>query len=95
MKLDCSKAINNVKGVQYKTPEGASVHLGDVLVEALSGDKSGGKMKIYALAQKAAENKVMEVDSADLKIIKDAVETCTSYNNIILGQTLEMLENAK
>lgn len=95
MKLDCSKEIKNVKGVQYKTPEGEAVFLGDVLVEALSADKAGGKMKIYALAQKAATNKVIELDSADLKVIKDAVESCQTYNNIILGQVLEALENVK
>lgn len=95
MKLDCSKEIVNLKGEQYKTPEGTNVFLGDVIAEALSSDQTGGKMKVYSLAQKATTNKEIEVDIADLTLIKSAVENFKGYNNIILGQTLEILEKAK
>ncbi len=69
--------------------------VGMVVAEALAGDRTGGKMKLFLLAQKAFDEAELEVDAADLALIKRAVEQCTSYNNVIVGQALAALEEAK
>lgn len=96
MKIDCSQVITTLKGEPYKI-DGRELTLGDVVAEALAADQTGGKMKLYALAQKAVKSADMEVDAADLALIKRAVETCRSYqgNAVILGQALEKLEEVK
>lgn len=96
MKLDCSQPINTLKGVPFKS-DGEALTLGQVISEALAVDQTGGKMKLYALAQKAFASTEIEIDSADLSLIKRAVAECKSFqgNALILGQALEMLEGVK
>lgn len=93
MKIDCSKLITSLDGTPIKVGE-EHLTLGFVIAEAMASDKTGGKMKLYILAEKAYKNQVMEVDAADHAFIKKAVEQCTSYNQnaIILGQALAYLE---
>lgn len=96
MKLDYSQTINTLAGKPY-VADGKDLTLGDIVAEALATDTTTGKMKLYVLAQEAYKGGKQEVDAADLKLIKAAVENCKSYNAnaIILGQSLELLEQAK
>lgn len=96
MKIKLSQEIKTLTGDSYKTESGP-LTLGVVIAEALTTDQTLGKMKAFALAQKAYSGKEMEVDAADLVVIKKAVEQCKSYNGnpIILGQALTLLEEAK
>lgn len=97
MQIDYSQKINTLHGTPYQITEGVDLTLGDIVAEALATDTSGGKMKLYSLAQTAFAKKKAEVDIADLALIKKAIETCTSYggNSLILGQSLELLEKVK
>lgn len=96
MKIDYDQPIKNLAGVPYKIEE-KPLTLGDVCAEALATDSSGGKMKLFSLAQKAHKGGQSEIDAADLSLTKTAVESCKSYqgNAVILGQALELLEQVK
>ena len=95
MLINCSKVLKNLKGEEFKLSGDEKLTLGDAIAEALASDTSGGKMKVYILAVKMSEGKDVEVDAADLVLIKKAVESCKSYgtaNTIIFGQVLKELE---
>lgn len=96
MKLDYSQVLSTLAGNPYKIDD-KDLTLGDIVAEALATNQSEGKMKLYALAQTAFKKEITEVDSADLALIKKAVEGCQSYsgNALILGQSLELLEKVK
>lgn len=88
MKIDASKVLMTLGGQHYKTPEGQDLTLGAVLAEAMATYEAGGKMKSYVLANKFYNDKEVEVDEADLALVKKAVESCKAYNNLITGQAL-------
>lgn len=96
MKIDYSQVLNTLSGTPYKI-EGNDLTLGDIVAEALATDQQGGKMKLYSLAQTAFKKEKAEIDTADLAMVKSAVEKCPSYagNALILGQSLELLEQVK
>ncbi len=96
MKIDYSQTINNLAGQPYKV-DTKDLTLGDVCAEALATDQTGGKMKLFALAQEAFKSQKADIDAADLALLKRCVTDCKSYqgNAVILGQALEMLENVK
>lgn len=94
MKIQTGKKVLTLKGEAYKQGD-EELLVGHVIAEALAGDRTGGKMKMYLLAQRAYEQKELDVDAADLKLIKTSVEQCTTYNNVIVGQVLAELEEVK
>lgn len=94
MKINASAPILTLKGEPYKLDDNA-LTLGQVCAEALASDKTGGKMKLYTLSDKLFKGGEVEVDAADLAMIKRAVNDSPSYNNIINGQALLLLEDVK
>lgn len=94
MKIETGRTVINVKGEAYKN-DGQDVLFGHVIADALAGNQTGGKMKMYLLAEAAYKNPTLEVDAVDLGIIVKALESCTSYNNMILGQVLKHLDDIK
>lgn len=94
MQLDSSIVVNTLTGKPYQG-DGEDLIIGKVIAESLATDQTGGKMKMYALAEKCYSGDIFEVDVADLILMKKSVEECKSYNNIILGQTLLALEAVK
>ena len=94
MKIKTGQKVLTLKGEPYKQG-GEELKVGHVIAESLAGDRTGGKMKMYLLAQKAYDEEEMEVDAADLSLIKKSVSECTSYNNVIVGQVLAALEEIK
>ena len=95
MQINASLKIKTLKGEPFKTVDG-DMTLGTVLAEVFANDKTGGQMKVYALAQKFNKGGKVEVDTADLAMIKKSVEASqVQWNNIIMGQALEMLEQVK
>lgn len=97
MKIDLEQPIKTLSGEVYKNVT-KDLTLGGVISEALAASETGGKLKMYVLAQEAFKGGEMDVDSADFSLIKTAVETNKSYGNqgnIILGQALEMLNQVK
>lgn len=95
MKISTNKVIKALNGEDYKAPDNTPLTLGKVIAEGLANDTTSGKHKLYILAEKAYNSKTMEVDSADLALIKKSIEACKTYNTIILGQALGLLEEVK
>lgn len=93
MKINASKVLTNLEGKDYMQGE-EKMTLGSVVAEALAANSVGGKMKLYTLAKSFYAGGEVEVDVADLSMICKAIESCASYNNLVLGQALLELENA-
>ena len=94
MKLNTQTAILDLSGKEIPYQDGIFT-VGIALSNILSEAKEGGKMKLFILAQKLFTEKSIEIDTADLQIIKGAVEATAQYNNIITGQLLVFLDTIK
>lgn len=95
MKIDASRVLVSLGGEDYTDADGKKLTLGGVLAESLATTTEGGKMKTYTLAQRCYAGGEVEVDAADMALIKKATEACKSYNNLVVGQALALLEEAK
>lgn len=97
MKITLTQPIVNLAGKSYQDAEQKDLTLGKVLAEILAVDQSGGKMKLFSLAQKSFTEKELEVDQADFNLIKSAAEKTQAYqgNAIVIGQVLELLDKVK
>ncbi len=95
MKIKADEKIKTLQGEPYKTPDGKDLTLGMVLAEGLATSEAGGKMKSYSLALKFYGSEEVEIDAADMALVKQATEGCKTYNNLITGQALLMLEGSK
>lgn len=69
--------------------------LGMAIANVLVMATEGGKMKLFTLGQAAYAANTLEVDEADLTLIKRSVESSNAYNNLVLGQMLVLLEDVK
>lgn len=94
MKIHTGQAIKDLKGKDVSSPDGV-FKVGTALSNILLETKSGGKMKMFILAQKCYTEDFVEVDESDLSLIRQAVEHTESYNNLVTGQLLILLENKK
>lgn len=94
MKIKTSTPIKDLSGKPVIS-ENQVVTVGQIIANALVSTKHGGKMKMYILATKFYEQKEVDVDTADLALIKQAVEESPVYNNLFLGQALIAVEAAK
>jgi hypothetical protein len=95
MKISLKQTINDLAGKPLKTPEG-ELTLGGALSNILLGSKTKGGMKIFLLAKKCFTDKELEVDSADLSLIKNEVKTSETYEGVLVtGQVELLLEEVK
>jgi len=69
--------------------------LGKALGNILGSSEEGGKMKLFILGSKLCQEENVEVDEADLNLIKNAVKKTKIYNAIVSGQCEFLLENVK
>lgn len=95
MKIDLKKEINTLNGTPFKADEKSTLTVGLVIAEALLNDQTISKIKGYSLSLKAYESKELDVDDADLTLIKKALQDCKSYaphTTLIFGQVLTHLE---
>lgn len=99
MKINTQIVLKNLKGKDIESPsEDGSVikfTLGDALSNILVNAKEGGKMKMFTLAQKLANDKSVDVDASDLSMIKTAVKSTEVYNALFAGQCELLLEDVK
>ena len=91
MKVNAKRVLKNLKGENYQDNK-EDVTVGAIVSNILSQEQTGGKMKLYSLAVRFYEDEEVELDSADLVLVKKAVEDSKEYNNLILGQILLALE---
>lgn len=90
MKINASEKVLNLKGEAFKNGT-EDVMVGNVIADILSVSKAGGKMKMYALAQKFFQGGDVEIDAADMALVKNAVESTEGYSNVVLGFILTFL----
>lgn len=95
MKINAKAILKNFKGESLKNEAGEQFTVGEAISNILSYDKMGGKMKCYILAEKFYKDKEVDLDAADLIIVKAAIEHTEIYVNNITGQLLVLLENYK
>lgn len=94
MTINTGAPVLTLGGKPYQF-DNADLRVGQVIAESLATDPSGGKFKMYTLANKFYNEDSVEVDAADLALVKKAVEECKTYSNIISGQVLGILNDAK
>lgn len=94
MKIKTSTVLKDLSGKALKNEDG-ELTLGEVLSNVLLAEKAGGKMKMYVLAEKLFKSKEIDLDEADFSLVKSLVEKSDIYGNLVLGQTLIILEDLK
>jgi hypothetical protein len=94
MILETKQALKNLKGDELKAGE-ETLYLGEALANIMLSDEAGGKMKLFVLAQKLFKENKLEVDSADLSLIKECVKRTKVYNALVAGQVEILLEDVK
>lgn len=94
MKINTQIVLKDLKGKEVED-KGVKFMLGDALSNILISAKEGGKMKMYTLATKLANDKSVDVDASDLSMIKEAVRKTEIYNALVAGQCELILEDVK
>lgn len=94
MKIDTTKVLTGFDGKELKYSDGEVMTVGNITASALSAGKEGGKMKLYILATKFYSDNEVEVDAADLSLVKKAIEVAP-FNAVITGQILAIFEEVK
>ena len=96
MKLNLKTTINNLAGKPLKNNEGQDVTLGEAVANILGSSETGGKMKMFILAKKFFEQESIELDEADLALVKKEVSTSRTYQgSLVSGQVELLLSEAK
>lgn len=95
MQINTKVILKNLKGICLENEEKEPFTTGEALSNILLYDKAGGKMKCFILAEKLYKNKSVEVDEADLSLIKESIQRTELYNNIVNGQLLIVIEDLK
>lgn len=67
------------------------VTLGEVLANILLAAEEGGKMKLFLLAKKFHEGEEVEIDAADLALIKSVVARSKIYSGALVTGQVELL----
>jgi hypothetical protein len=94
MKINTQIVLKDLAGKDIKISE-EGFTFGNALSNIIIASKEGGKMKLYVLATKLYKDKVVEVDEADLNLIKSSVKSSEVYNALVLGQCEVLLEEVK
>ncbi len=94
MKINTKTVFKDLSGKELKDGN-EPLTLGIAIANILLTSKVNGKMKMFVLAQDFYNKESMEVDQADLSIIKKAAEETEGYNTIVTGQLLLILESIK
>ncbi len=89
-KINPQEFIKEINGKE------SALTVGQAIANILLASETSGKMKSFVMAQKFYnDTKDIEIDSADLAIIRQAVETTKAYNNLVSGQILVLLDSLK
>lgn len=91
MKILTKEVLKDLSGKEFDT----ETTVGKMIANILASSETGGKMKLYVLATKFYQEDSVEVDEADLQLIKQAVEGSKSFTPLVTGQILVVLESLK
>lgn len=91
MKIEANRALTNFDGKPLQN--GAEeFKVGHALANILVSAQANGKMKMFVLAKRFYDEKSVELDDADLSLVKKLVEETAVYNTLVTGQILLLLE---
>ncbi len=94
MKINTKAALKDLSGKEIK--DGDSIFtIGKAIAKILISAKDGGKMKMFVLGQEFYQEDSVDLDAADLSLVKTAVEKSEGFSNLITGQVLVLLSENK
>ena len=94
MKINANKGVTLLDGKTPLKQNDVDLTIGVAIATALV-NSDGEPIKTYELAKKFNDGGTIEVDTADLKLVKAAVTKYPNYNALVKGQVLVMLEGVK
>lgn len=84
---------NKIKALDNKELD---LTIGQAIANILLASETGGKMKLFILAQKFFQDKFVDIDKADLDLVKNSIENSKGiYTALVTGQLLVMLDEIK
>ena len=95
MKINLKQVLVNLEGKELKNHDGKPFTVGEGISSVLISAEIGGKMKMFVLAQNCYKDETIDVDKADLELIKKAIEATKIYTVLISGQLLSILSEIK
>jgi hypothetical protein len=101
MKIDTTIGLKALNGEQITITEGGEVKpfsIGRLIADMLASpeDKcSFGHVKRYTMMNKFFNEKEIDIDNADLKVIEEMLEKNTTRSSVVVGQVLELLEGVR
>lgn len=94
MRINTKIVLKNLKGEDLKAEDGV-LTLGGAISNILSSDQAGGKMKLFILAQKFFTENELDLDSADLNLVKESIKGTKIYTALVAGQVEKIIEELK
>lgn len=92
--INLKQPLNTLSGLPLK--DGAElVTIGKVVANILLASEAGGKMKLYALAQRCYGDDSVELDTADFGMVTREIENTKAYTVLVTGQLLSILSDIK
>lgn len=95
MLINCKEILKDLAGEDILDEKKEKFTLGHALGNIVVSAKEGGKMKLFLLGTKLYQNSKVEVDEADLALLKSVVKSSEAYGALILGQCEQTLEGIK
>lgn len=95
MIINCTIELKTLAGDVIMDSDNKAFTLGKALGNIIVGSEEQGKMKLYILGTKLFQNKKVEVDEADMNLIKKVVASTKVYGALIAGQCEQLLEEIK
>lgn len=92
MKINTKQTLKTLKGETIKSDGDKNLTIGEAIGNILANSDSTGKLKLFILAQKFATQEDVEIDDADLALVKSTIEA-SKVSVLIVGQLLLLLEN--
>lgn len=90
-KINAIAPILTLKGGVIKNGEEV-LTVGECISTILLNDPGKtNRMKMYNLAQKFYNDEFVTLDSADKEMIRSSIDSTAAYNNLVVGQLMEML----
>jgi len=94
MKINALQELQSLDGKPLRSGEEV-LTLGKAISNILLSDETGGKMKLFVLAQKFYNEASIDLDTSDLALVKNAVSKTKIYNALVAGQCETILEELK
>lgn len=91
--IDTKQILKKLNGEPLKQND-KDFTIGDAIGNILSSDEGAGKMKTYVLAKRFTQEKKVDLDEVDFRLLKQLVERTHAFTAIIVGQVLFLLDEA-